>query len=207
MDTYYSYVSYYYPESGEFGLSSGMYINRGYGHFVLAEEDQSYVETITSHELTHALLVHLPIPHWLNEGLAVNMENILTNSVPLRMENEMYERHMNFWNEETIQEFWSGKAFGRPDEGMELSYHLAQFAAFSLSQNYEVFQEFANNAHFDDAGEKAANETYGGGLGSLITQYFGEGNWAPKPETWLDKHSNKSPKRMLVSAACFNRYV
>jgi len=191
IDTYYSYVLYFYPESGEFGLSSGMFLDGGYGHFVLAEEDQSLAETITSHELTHALLSHIPIPLWLNEGMAVNMENILTNSAPLRMESEMYERHKKFWNDETIQEFWSGKSFSRPDEGMELSYHLAQFAVFSLSEDYKVFKNFTNNAHFDDAGEKSAQENYGGSLGALISQYFGEGEWMPRPEIWGQENSNK----------------
>ncbi len=192
LDEYYRYVSFFYPESGEFGLSSGMYLNRGYGHFVLAEKDLGYAETITSHELTHALLSHLPIPLWLNEGLAVSMENILTSSTPLRMDDEMYNKHIQFWNEQTIQEFWSGKAFGRPDQGMELSYHLAQFAVHYLSQDYEIFKQFTNKAHYEDAGEAAAQKNYGGSLASLITQYFGEGDWTPDPNRWEKNTSNPS---------------
>ena len=120
----------------------------------------------------------------LNEGMAVNIENLITGSAPLRMDNEMYARHLAFWGEKEIQGFWSGEAFHRADEGQELSYHLAQFAVNSLSKDYEAFIKFANTAHFSDGGEAAANEVYEGSLGNLITQYFGKGDWMPKPETW-----------------------
>ena len=35
LDQYYSYISYFYPEEGEFATSGGIYVNRGYGHFAL----------------------------------------------------------------------------------------------------------------------------------------------------------------------------
>lgn len=184
MDHYYSYISYFIEKDGEYGLSSGAYLNKGYGHFVFPHQDLSYAETITSHEMTHALLSHLPIPLWLNEGLAVGIENFLTGSAPLRMDNEMYGKHQSFWDEETIQEFWSGKVFSRSDEGQELSYHLAQFAVDTLSQEYDNFIQFANKADYADGGESAANEVYEGSLGNLINHYFGDGAWSPQPELW-----------------------
>lgn len=190
MDFYYSYLSYFYEKEGVYGLSAGVYLNKGYGHFAFPHQDLSYAESITAHEMTHALVSHLPIPAWLNEGMAVNIENLLTGSAPLKMDKEMYARHQSFWGEKEIQEFWSGESFHRPDEGQELSYHLAQFAVNSLSQDYDAFIEFANKAHLSDGGEAAANDVYEGSLGNLIAQYFGEGEWAPKPESWAVTHSN-----------------
>jgi len=184
MDDYYSYLSYFYPEDGEYGLSSGIYLNKGYGHFAFPHQELTYAESIAAHELTHALLTHLPIPAWLNEGIAVTIENMITGSAPLTMDKEMYTRHKTFWGEKEIQEFWSGESFYRTDEGQELSYHLAQFAVNTLSQQYETFIQFANSAHSNDGGEAAANEIYGGSLGNLISQYFGDGNWAPNPDEW-----------------------
>lgn len=184
IDDYYSYLSYFYSEDGEYGLSSGIYLNKGYGHFAFPHQELTYAESIAAHELTHALLAHLPIPTWLNEGMAVTIENMITNSSPLRMDDEMYSRHKTFWGEKEIQEFWSGVSFYRTDEGQELSYHLAQFAVNSLSQEYETFIQFATTANSDDGGESAANETYGGSLGNLISQYFGDGIWAPNPDEW-----------------------
>lgn len=138
--------------------------------------------------MTHALLSHLPIPGWLNEGLAVSVENELTGSSPLRMDDQLFSKHVNFWGEKEIQAFWSGDSFNRPDEGQALSYQLAQFAVNSLSGDYEAFKQFANSANHIDGGESAANEIYAGSLGNLITQYFGEANWVPDPERWKPKH-------------------
>ena len=76
IDNYYSYLSYYYPEDGEYGLSSGIYLNKGYGHFAFPFQELSYAESIAAHEMTHALLAHLPIPAWLNEGMAVSIDTI-----------------------------------------------------------------------------------------------------------------------------------
>ncbi len=191
IDTYYSYLSYFYDKEGVYGLSSGVYLNKGYGHFVFPHQELSYAESIAAHEMTHALLSHLPIPAWLNEGMAVSIENMITGYVPLRMDNETYSRHQSFWGENEIQEFWSGEVFHRADEGQELSYHLAQFAVNSLSQDYDVFIEFANKAHFKDGGEAAACEVYEGSLGNLISQFFGEGEWSPHPGLWEEQHSNK----------------
>ncbi len=195
VDDYYSYMSYYYPEDGVFGLSSGVYLNNGYGHFVFPYQDVTYAESVIAHEMTHSLLSHLPIPLWLNEGMAVTIENMITGFALLSMDNELFARHKAFWGEKEIQEFWSGDAFYRPDEGQELSYHLAQFAVKSLSHDYEVFVRFANKAKYDDGGESAANEIFGGGLGGLIAQFFGDGNWAPKPQEWKKRNKENSTSR------------
>jgi len=184
IDTYYSYISYFYSEDGVYGLSSGTYLNKGYGHFIFPHQELSYAESIAAHEMTHALVAHLPIPAWLNEGMAVSIENMITGTSALRMDNEMYARHQAFWGEKEIQQFWSGESFHRPDEGQELSYHLAQFAVNSLSKDYEAFVQFVNAANFSDAGESAAYKIFDGSLGNLIAQLFGEGEWSPRPETW-----------------------
>ena len=191
VEDYYSYISHFFPDDGEFGLSSGVYLNNGYGHFVFPYQDVTYAESITAHEMTHSLLSHLPIPLWLNEGMAVTIEDTFTGSAPLQMDNELFERHKTFWGEQEIQEFWSGDAFYRTDEGQELSYNLAQFAVKSLSHDYETFVRFANNAHSDDGGESAAHEIFEGSLGGLIEQFFGDGDWAPKPQQWNKENTDK----------------
>lgn len=190
-DHYYNYVMWFYPEKGEFGGSSGMYINRGYGHFVFPHEELTYAESVAAHEMTHALLVHLPIPLWLNEGLAVSVENAITPSFSERMDQHMHSRHQSFWGPEEIQQFWSGDAFIRPDKGQELSYHLAQFAVQTLSQDYDSFVQFVNKANYEDAGENAATEVFGSSLGNLLIPFVGEGNWSPKPDVWPQANETK----------------
>ncbi|MEM7390866.1 MAG: hypothetical protein AAF492_00850 [Verrucomicrobiota bacterium] len=183
IDIYYSYMAHFYPEEGEFGISSGIYLNTGYGHFAFPHQDLLYAGSITAHEMTHALVSHLPIPAWLNEGMAVNIENMITRSAPLGMDRELFEKHQNFWGEDEIQEFWTGASFHRPDEGQELSYHLAQLMVNSISHDYGSFIAFANLSDFRDGGESAAHEIYGKSLGRLIANILGEGSWAPKLES------------------------
>lgn len=192
LDSYYSYITHFYTEAGVYGMSSGIFVDLGYGHFAFPHQELFMAESVAAHEMTHALLSHLPIPAWLNEGMAVNIEDLITGSSPIQMDNETLSRHLSFWGDTEIQEFWSGESFVRPDEGLELSYHLAQFAVSALSQDYESFIRFSNAANHADGGESSAKSEYGVSLGELIAQFFGEGNWTPKPDRWKQAQSNKS---------------
>jgi hypothetical protein len=183
QDGYYQYVSWFHEE-GEFPLSSGMFLNREYGHIAIPFHDLSETEATLAHELTHSYVRHLPIPVWLNEGLAVTIEDELCGTHPLRMDQKRLDEHREFWNEETIQEFWSGKSFGRTDEGNGLSYELARYCIRALAHDLDAFTRFANQASWQDGGEAAALEVYEGSLGGLIEQFFGKGDWIPAPQRW-----------------------
>ncbi len=178
IDDYYKYVGMFYPDEGEFGLSSGMYINEGYGHFVFPSQEVSYAEPIAVHELTHACLAHLPIPVWLNEGLAVSMEEALAG-IGLYVDADLIARHKSHWNSETIQNFWSGDGFYASSEEQELSYNLAHILVKNLCEKFDIFIGFTNNANFEDAGESAAKEFLGVSLSDVIVAFLGEGNWTP----------------------------
>jgi len=184
QDPYYQYMSYFYPDEGEFILSSGVFLNSEYGHFSFPFLDMSTAEATSAHEMTHACLRHLPIPLWLNEGFAVTMEDEICGYQPVQMDSERLSKHASFWNAETIQEFWSGYSFNRTDEGSDLSYELARFCVRSLAHDFDVFVRFANSASFEDGGESAALEAFEGSLGGLIHQFFGDGDWSPKPTEW-----------------------
>ena len=153
-----------------------MYINEGYGHFVFPSQDIDYAEPIAVHELTHACLVHLPIPLWLNEGMAVLMEDVLAGN-SLFLDKEIVERHQKYWNEETIQGFWSGESFMAIDEGQELSYNLAHIVSRNISQDFTAFIKFCNCSNYEDAGELAAQECLGLSLTQAVGSFLGEGNW------------------------------
>jgi hypothetical protein len=107
-DAYYRYVAHYYPEAGDFAASGGMFIHHGCGHFVTVKADLRAIEPVIAHELTHACLSHLPIPAWLNEGLAVNTEQRLCpppsgafsgSTSP----HQMQSRHRKFWKSQEIR--------------------------------------------------------------------------------------------------------
>jgi len=189
FETYYEYVSNYYDDSlvaEEYAFSSGMYINHGYGHFVFVEEDMDRVEPVIAHELTHALLAHLPLPAWVNEGIAVNTERRLCpRSTSGLIASELQEQFSRFWAAETIQEFWSGKAWLRPDEGNQLSYELATtFVTLAAKDDWQKFSAFVNAANVDDAADSAAREHLGFSVADLAEAVLGPGDWSRKPEQW-----------------------
>ncbi|QTN29427.1 hypothetical protein HZ993_06290 [Rhodoferax sp. AJA081-3] len=187
-ETYYRYVSHYYPEAGEFAGSSGMYINAGCGHFVTAKADMRLIEPIIAHELTHSCVSHLPIPAWLNEGLAVNTEHRLSPPGPgLLTPQQMHDKHQGFWGAAEIQEFWSGKSFLRNDDGNMLSYDLARIVVAQLGADWERFRSFVLAADLGDAGAAAAEEHLGMALGAVVCALLereADPAWMPNPGKW-----------------------
>jgi hypothetical protein len=179
QEAYYEYIAYFYRD-GEHPLSAGVFLNSEYGHIVIPFYDVAEAEATVAHELTHCCLRALPIPLWLNEGLAVTIENELCGNRPLRMDPDRFREHEAFWNKDTIQEFWNGKSFARIDRGSELSYELARYCIRALAHDIPAFIEFALHASFEDGGEAAAVRIYEGGLGGLIEQFFGPGDWSPR---------------------------
>lgn len=190
-DQYYSYIGNYYPKRGVFAMSSGVFLPRGYGHFVFVASELYAMEPIIAHELTHCLLAKLPLPAWLNEGTAVNMETALTPGVrdPRRgifEHREKARERRAFWNAETIQQFWSGKSFLRPDEGSAQSYDLGTELTRLLAKDYDNYRAFMNRAQYADAGSEATQAVYGFTLADLASAVLGDGPWAPDPEKWHD---------------------
>jgi hypothetical protein len=186
-DRYYDYVSNYYSKGGEYALSGGMFLQHGYGHFVFVESEISGMEPTIAHELTHCLVQHLSLPAWLNEGMAVNTEQRLCPpGRPLFTPAELHEKHLEFWNESTIQEFWSGKSWLRPDEGNMLSYDLAKILVGLAAQDFDAFRAFANAADVTDSADAAALKHLGYPVKNLAEAVLGEGPWEPKPELWKE---------------------
>lgn len=179
IDQYYNYVSYFNNLDEAQGLSSGMYINDGYGHFVFPTHEIDFAEPLAAHELTHACLSNLPIPLWLNEGLAVSMESVITN-IHLNLNNELVAKHADYWNEDTIQNFWTGESFRAIDEGQQLSYSLANILVQNISTEYEVFKKFALEANFNDTGNAASQKYFNTSIGNVAAIFLGDGDWQPK---------------------------
>lgn len=185
---YYDYIAHFYPDSaGEFALSGGMFINEGYGHFVFVADELNQLEPVIAHELTHCLVQHLPLPAWVNEGMAVNTEQRLCRPQARAFTSaEMREKHMAFWNETTIQEFWSGKSWLRADDGNLLSYDLAQTFVTLAARDGDAFVAFVNAADSTDSGDAAAHAHLGYPIVHLAEAVLGEGRWAPVPQSWRE---------------------
>jgi hypothetical protein len=125
-DDYYRYLSGMYPEEGEFPMSAGVHFGGPAPHLVVNGTSLEEVEATIVHEMTHAFVTHLPIPAWLNEGLAVNMEIAFGRVADSHKLIELHARHRKFWTPELIQDYWSGRSWRRADEGNELSYDLGR---------------------------------------------------------------------------------
>ena len=188
---YYEYVSYYYPESGEFSFSSGMHITRGCSHFVTTRGGLQSLEPTIAHEMTHGCLAHLPIPLWLDEGIAVNTERRLTGVAPrLYTPEQMNMRHKRFWGKREIQEFWSGKSFRRTDDGNMLSYDLARILVEQFAKEWGPFKAFTLAADYTDSGSAAALEHLRISLGAAATAVLEQASspdWEPNPDAWEAK--------------------
>ena len=183
-DDYYHYVSEYYPQDGEFAFSGGMYLQHGYGHFVFCKGSMDAMEPTLVHELTHALVAHLPMPAWVNEGLAVNTERRWAPRPPQYQPHELARKHSRFWNDETMQQFWSGKSYLRPDDGNLLSYDLAQRLVALIGQDHERLTRFVYMSSSQDGGSQAALDVLGMTLGELTEEAIGAHFVAPDAGKW-----------------------
>ena len=190
-ETYYRYVAYFYPEGGEFATSGGMHISAGCSHFVTRQAELRLMEPTIAHEMTHSYVSHLPLPAWLNEGIAVSTEErICPRGAPLYTPQEMHEKHLAFWGPHEIQQFWSGKSFERIDDGNLLSYDLARILVAHMAANWDTFRTFVLAANNIDAGASAAFTHLGIDLGiaaaSLMEKSLDDevSSWAPNPSLW-----------------------
>ncbi|PTT90445.1 hypothetical protein DBR42_05890 [Pelomonas sp. HMWF004] len=192
-ETYYRYLAQYYPDAGEFAGSGGVFINAGCAHFATVKADLRAIEPVIAHELTHSCLSHLPIPAWLNEGLAVNTEQRLCPPPPNTFGSsaspqQMHARHQAFWGPQEIQQFWSGKSFLRADEGNALSYDLARILVAQLaSDDWARLRRFVLAADRADGGNAAAHEHLGVPLADLaaaLLEQAPDARWTPDPQHW-----------------------
>lgn len=185
-DDYYAYISHDRPD-GEYAESSGIFLNRGYGHIVLPKSwSESEEAKVLVHELTHDLLVHLPHPKWLSEALAMAFETEVGGQSVL-VTREIARRHREYWNEKTIQDFWSGVSYSDV-EGQELSYDLASILLnlihTELRPSPEDFRKFVLRADWTDAGAVAVREHLDEELENLVATFLGPGDWKPKRKEW-----------------------
>jgi hypothetical protein len=178
-DDYYQYVSYFHRE-GDHPTSSGCLISSGGYVHIAAPYQPQWFRPMLAHELTHNCLVHLRLPLWLNEGLAVTFERTVTMSRYPILDGDLKDRHLAFWNAETIQEFWSGVSFRKPGESNALSYSLAEIVLTLLLERGGDWSAFVKEAQWSDAGQTAAIECLDVDLGKVLSTFLGEGDWRPR---------------------------
>lgn len=184
-DDYYTYISHYYPD-GTHNLSTGIFASSGgYGHIALPLRFVFSAKAVITHELVHNSLFHLRIPTWLNEGLAQRIERLLANR-GFRLDQEMARRHRNFWDEESVQEFWAGTSFHKPGDSTQLSYSLGEILVELLAEDYVAFLDFVSEADWRDGGQDAAVRILDKDLGEVVGGFLGPGEWRPQRKKLSD---------------------
>jgi len=179
IDDYYQYVSFFCTE-GEHPASGGCLIHKDYVHIALPHLDGRNIRRTLVHELVHNTVVHLPLPLWLNEGLAVLFDRTAADAPYPMLDGELRDRHMAFWNPGNIQKFWAGTSFGEPGDSNELSYSLAEIIVnLLLSEHGSEFGVFLTEAKWADAGQTAALDCLGANLGDVMGTFLGQGDWRP----------------------------
>jgi len=97
------------------------------------------------------------------------------------LDREIYERHVAYWNVDTIQTFWSGESWQIPGESFELSYNLAQVLwrkiELDIGASREAIMKFIATAKSSDGGEAACRSIFKMSLADLITSFLGKGKW------------------------------
>jgi hypothetical protein len=183
-EDYFAYISYFYPE-GTHLLSAGVFLRRGYAHIALPFVRTLPAQQVITHELVHNLLCHLPIPKWLNEGLAVTIQKQISFQA-FTMDRELANRHLQQWDEKNIQEFWAGKTYGVPGDSAELSYSLGEILLYLIGESKGNIVDFIKHANGRDAGQDAAINWMNLDLGEVAGRFLGPGNWRPSRKAISD---------------------
>lgn len=178
LNAYDQYCAFYIPED-QLGPSGGVFLNHGYGHFIFPFHNINQAEPVLVHELAHSLVSHLPLPPWVNEGVAQLCENIISHSDGLDYE-KIKDIKDTFWTTKTIQEFWSGAGFCRFDDGQLLNYHLAREVTRELAADRVRFLAFLVEVDADDFGAAALLKHFNLTASDLLADYLGAGDWSPR---------------------------
>lgn len=186
----YTRYTNFFSSTGEPPSSGGMCIYNGYTHIVLPYMPSDETpDRVIAHELTHALLTNHYIPAWLNEALAMRMEDIVAGFDSLDLNEELYKKHTKFWNETTIQDFWSGAVWNSDSIGFELSYDLARILwkkiAVNLSATKDDIVNLIESTELNDSGNAAIKKIFDYSLGELMGDFLGDGNWEPDPDHFV----------------------
>jgi hypothetical protein len=182
LDVFYDYISAAYPEEGLFLQTHGLLMNEECDHVALFGRSTDAVARDLAHELCHAAVRHLPLPRWLDEGLACVLGARLWNPVFV-FERWIAEERLP-WLREHIQDFWAGVAFATTEDELEFIRQAEKLVRHLFDEGQE-FASFLAHAERRDGGDAAARLYLRRSLGEVGTEAFGPGDWQPCPELWL----------------------
>ena len=189
-EKYYNYVAHRTPE-GLQGTSAGMQIRTGYPHIAMNAGLQEQSASILAHETLHTALMHLTLPQWVEEGLAMMFQHDMSACGLLQLDQEMANEHKKYWRKHSLDSFWRGDGFHRAGKVQKLSYQLAEILmrllveehrprwfSFSKERQKKLFQ-FLRFAEVVDCGAESAQSHLGMTLSEIAGKFLGPGEWEP----------------------------
>lgn len=174
--TYYQFLSYYGRDGEQAGSSGCFLANRYHQCVALWGNDMRVLESVLTHELTHALLFGCPIPLWLEEGLAELMPELILGHSSFRVDRHAPAQQRQCWSKHGLGGFWDGSAFRCPHRS-ECAYQLAGVLIRVIAERGRPLDRFVAEASWDDAGAAAASQWLDCDLGTLVEGFLGPGDW------------------------------
>ena len=185
---YLQYVCAFGAE-GEDELSIGIYLNKGYGHMVIVEAEIWRLEATLAHILSHYVLAHSSLPHWLQVGLCLHMAEVYQQGdliTELKDHAALAEQRRDFWVKNGIGGFWSGKAFHRGN-ARERADDLALNLTRLVLEEAKRPKLLLKSIDWRDAGFQAVKEETGRELGTILSELIGPGDWDfVAPDDWAE---------------------
>jgi hypothetical protein len=162
-----------------------------HGEIHVALASLSGIKDILPHELAHAHVGNLPLPTWLNEGVA----QLVARRWKYDLGSEFQSHAKLFWRKRGLARFWNAEAYETPRVGEEMvfAYIFSELLVKEIrSLGESDFQRFLAVADAKDAGEGACRGVYGFGLGVWAAKLLGQGEWGPVAEAEIVEEEGPS---------------
>jgi hypothetical protein len=176
---YRQHVRYYGPD-GRPDESDGVCAHDN-GEIHIALLSLSKIKDVLPHELTHAHVGNLPLPTWLNEGVA----QLVARRWKYDLTAEFESHAKLFWRTRRLDRLWTAEAFDAPrvEEETDFAYLFSELLVKEIRRLGESdFRKFLAEANKSDAGEAACKSVYGFGLQVWAQKLLGPGDWGPLEE-------------------------
>ncbi|MCA9523351.1 MAG: hypothetical protein KC609_20390, partial [Myxococcales bacterium] len=191
LDHYYRYLAHFFDDE-DFGSMLATYLDDGYPHIVSLDENLARVQPAVLHELVKSRLRNLPLPRWLLESLARQIEFDVSHHGLERFDEHFgADAHpldgavmieiADFFAEDPqrVQDFWAGRGFDDAESQGHHFFLASKIWASILAEATPASREaFIREASSDDAGFVAARLHLDLDLGDRMAHFLGDGDYS-----------------------------
>ena len=165
-EDYYSFISAYHGDEGEYATSGGVYVNLGPEAFPFVafptqpRDGSSRCDRARANPPRPQAVAS---PHLDRRGVHADDGGACHGSFRFSCQSRVLDRHRERWEQSGLERFWSGESFHSPHENeQELAYHLSQLVVrSSLSERAPQFFAFAKACRDAESTAEASRRTLG----------------------------------------------